>query len=93
MSGQPNTITNNFIEMISLMGKRNVYIEWPTLIPELSAHITSQNNVNCKFALECVKKICKKYRFMFGSDALNSEMNYIIENLSNQLIESLIKAI
>jgi hypothetical protein len=30
---------------------------------------------------------------MFGSDALNSEMNYIIENLSNQLIESLIKAI
>ncbi len=30
---------------------------------------------------------------MFGSDALNSEMNYMIENLSNQLIESLIKAI
>jgi hypothetical protein len=30
---------------------------------------------------------------MFGSDALNSEMNYMIENLSNQLIEILIKAI
>ena len=93
MSGQPDTITNNFIEMISLMGKRNVYIEWPNLVPELSAHITSQNNFSCKLALKCVKKICKKYRFMYSSDALYNEMNYMIENLSNQLIESLIKAI
>lgn len=83
MAGQPNTITNNFIEMISLMGKRNVYTEWPNLIPELSTHITPQNHVHCKLALECIKKICKKYRFMFRSDALYNEMNYMIESLSN----------
>jgi len=79
--------------MISLMGKRNVYTEWPNLVPELCTHIASQNDFNCKLALECVKKICKKYRFMFRSDALYNEMNYMIENLSNQLISSLIKAI
>jgi len=33
MSGQPNTITKNFIEMISLMGKSNVNTEWPDLVP------------------------------------------------------------
>jgi len=93
MTGLTNTITNNFIEIISLMGKRNVYIEWPNLIPELSKNIESQNNVNCKLALECVKKICKKYRFMFRSDALYNEMNYMIESLSNELISSLIQAI
>jgi hypothetical protein len=75
MSGQPNTITNNFIEMISLMGKRNVKIEWSSLLLELLEHIKSQNNVNCKLALECVKKICKNYRPTPGSKTLYSEMN------------------
>lgn len=82
MSGQTKAITNNFLEMISLMGKRNVQTEWYSLIPELAQHIMSQNMQNCKLALECVKKICKKYRFMFRSDALYMEMNYIIEQLS-----------
>ena len=42
-----------------------------------------------KLSLEAIKKICKKYRFMFRSDALYTEMNYMIENLSQLLIESL----
>ena len=33
-----------------------------------------------------MRKICKKYRYMFRSDALYSEMNYIIENLSVHLL-------
>lgn len=37
-------------------------------------------------ALEAVKKICKKYRYMFRSDDLYREMNYMIENLSEQLL-------
>jgi len=29
-------------------------------------------------ALEAIKNICKKYRYMFRSDDLYREMNYII---------------
>lgn len=36
--------------------------------------------------MECIKKICKKYRFMFRSDALYTEMNYMIQNLSEILL-------
>ena len=39
-----------------------------------------------RYALEAMRKICKKYRYMFRSDALYSEMNYIIENLSGHLL-------
>ena len=39
-----------------------------------------------RYALEAMKKICKKYRYMFRSDALYSEMNYMITTLSIHLI-------
>jgi hypothetical protein len=39
-----------------------------------------------RYALEGMKKICKKYRYMFRSDALYSEMNYMIEHLSGHLL-------
>lgn len=38
------------------------------------------------YCLEAIKKICKKYRYMFRSDALYTEMNYMIENLSGVLL-------
>jgi len=41
-------------------------------------------------SLECIKKICKKYRFMFRSDALYTEMNYMIDNVSPHLLNNLI---
>ena len=43
-----------------------------------------------KRSLEAIKKICKKYRYMFRSDDLYREMNYMIENLSPILLQSLI---
>ena len=69
------------------MGKRYVQNEWPTLIPELSAFLNidpakPHNLASSKLALEAIKKICKKYRFMFRCDDLYREMNYMIENLS-----------
>lgn len=39
-----------------------------------------------RYSLEAVKKICKKYRYMFRSDNLYSEMNYIIDALSTHLL-------
>ena len=55
-------------------------------MPELSRHLGSGNLANSRIALECIKKICKKYRFMFRSDALYTEMNYMIEHISPFLI-------
>lgn len=74
------------------MGKRNVHTEWPALIPELANHLGGSDLGNCKLALECIKKICKKYRFMFRSDALYTEMNYMISSLSNHLLSALMNA-
>lgn len=68
------------------MSKRYVQTEWPNLIPELTSHLNSGNFVNSRVALECIKKICKKYRFMFRSDPLYLEMLYMIDNLSPSLI-------
>ena len=42
-----------------------------------------------KTVFECVKKICKKYRYMFRSDELYLEMNYVIENFSAHMINAL----
>ena len=46
------------------------------------------NNPNLiKLGLEAFKKICKKYRFMFRSDALYEEINFMIESLSVDLLQ------
>jgi hypothetical protein len=68
------------------MGKRHVDTEWPTLVPELNSHLMGNDLNHIKVALECVKKICKKYRFMFRSDALYTEMNYVIFHFSSALL-------
>ena len=57
--------------------------EWPTLFPSLISQLTSSSDPKVyKTVFECVKKITKKYRYMFRSDDLYTEMNYVIENLS-----------
>jgi hypothetical protein len=91
-------ITQQFLEIVSLMGKRFVQTEWPTLIPELAQYLNisqtqPHNLANSKLALEAIKKICKKYRYMFRSDLLYSEMNYMIEHLSGHLLANLIYAV
>lgn len=77
------------------MSKRFVQTEWPQLIPELSEYLSAQTTSpeNARRALEAIKKICKKYRYMFRSDDLYREMNYIIETLSPLLLGSLIVSI
>ena len=75
-----------------MMSKRFVQTEWPELIPELSEHLNTQTTSpeNARRALEAIKKICKKYRYMFRSDDLYREMNYMIGTLSPLLLNSLI---
>lgn len=80
------------------MGKRFVQTEWSSLIPELAQYLQidpqkPDNLRHSKLALEAIKKICKKYRYMFRSDLLYSEMNYMIENLSAHLLGNLINAV
>jgi hypothetical protein len=71
------------------MGKRHVQTEWSSLIPELNSHLVSGNIANIVVSLETIKKISKKYRYMFRSDALYTEMNYMIESLSQNLLNNL----
>lgn len=57
------------------MGKRHVHTAWTNLIPDLCKYLSdpsepSSNIEQSKLALEAIKMICKKYRFMFRSDAL-----------------------
>ena len=83
-------LTNIMLEIISTMARRYVQKEWPELFPSLIAQLKQQqdpNVVNTVFS--CVKKICKKYRYMFRCDALYTEMNYVIELFSQTLIDTL----
>lgn len=83
-------LTSLILEIIGLMGRRYVQVEWPSLFPSLIAQLTgSQDPKIYKTVFECVKKITKKYRYMFRSDELYTEMNYVIENLSQHMINSL----
>ena len=86
-----NKIQNAVSEVIALMGRKYVQQEWPQLFTGIVNHLTSSNDLTTfKTVFECVKKICKKYRYQFRSDALFTEMNYVIENLSEHMIKTLI---
>jgi len=93
MGSTDKRIADIFLEIISLMSKRYVQNDWPNLITELMQNMKSGDLHKIKLALEAIKKICKKYRFMFRSDALYTEMNYMIENLSELLIQNLMTAV
>jgi hypothetical protein len=41
MVSSPKIFAEQFLEMISLMSKRWVQIEWPTLLPELISYLSS----------------------------------------------------
>ena len=69
------------------MAKYFVHTDWPNLVPELQQHINgTQDPFVIRQCFEVFKKICKKYRFLFRSDNLYSEMNYMIEQLSNMVL-------
>jgi len=83
-------LTNTLMEIIGIMGRRYVQKEWPNLFPNLIELLqTHQDLVSYKTVFECVKKICKKYRYMFRSDDLYLEMNYVIEKFSPCLMSAL----
>ena len=87
MGSTDEKIAALLLECISLMSKRYVQKDWASLIPELATHLQNQQApLGMKRALEAIKKICKKYRYMFRSDDLYREMNYMIENLSPILL-------
>lgn len=72
------------------MARRYVQKDWPSLFPNLIEKLsTHQDLAAYKTVFECVKKICKKYRYMFRSDDLYLEMNYVIEKFSDSLLNSL----
>ena len=88
------TLTNIFLEIISIMARRYVQNEWPQLFPSLIEQLNTQQDPNMmNTVFGCVKKICKKYRYMFRSDALYTEMNYVIELFSQHLINTLAKCV
>ena len=93
MGIQDDKLAALLLECIALMSKRFVQKEWPALIPEICNHLQGEDTSNIKKGLEAIKKISKKYRYMFRSDDLYSEMNYIIENVSPILLTNLINAV
>jgi len=90
MGSPDDRIAALLLESISLMSKRFVQKDWPALVPELASYLQQQQSMQSqKRALEAIKKICKKYRYMFRSDDLYREMNYMIENLSPLLLNNI----
>jgi len=72
------------------MGRKYVQNEWPELFTSLINYLVNSTDMSVfKTVFECVKKICKKYRYMFRSDSLYLEMNYVIDNLSAHMIRAL----
>ena len=80
MLTQPKKISDQILEAISIMAKYFVQTDWPNLVPELQQNINNATDpVIIRQCFEVFKKICKKYRFLFRSDNLYTEMNYMIE--------------
>ena len=87
MLSQTKKIADQILEAISIMAKYFVQTEWPNLVPELQQTITNtQDPAIIRQCFEVFKKICKKYRFLFRSDNLYSEMNYMIGELSGLIL-------
>jgi len=91
-SGQTK-LTNLYLEMISIMSRRYFQLEWPNLFPKLTEYLQSPDMNTIKTCFECVKKICKKYRFMFRSDDLFREIIYVDSAMSSFILKSLTKCV
>ena len=77
------------------MAKYFVQNDWPKLVPELISNIQSASDpAIIRSCFEVFKKICKKYRFLFRSDDLYTEMNYMVDALGELIIlQSTVSAI
>ena len=88
-SVQKTRLAKQIIEMISIMARRYVQKTWPTLFPQLLEQLNNQDLGRYRATFECIKKICKKYRYMNRSDDLYREMLYVIETVSEHLVGTL----
>jgi hypothetical protein len=77
-------LTNLYLEMISTMSRRYLQNEWPSLFPRLTQpqYLGSSDLNTVRTVFDCVKKVCKKYRYMFRSDDLFREILYVDEAIS-----------
>jgi hypothetical protein len=68
-----------FREIIVSLGMVNLHTEWPELVIHLTEGIKCDNDQIILNILETFNTTFKKYRHLFRSDGLYSEMNFIIQ--------------
>lgn len=85
-------LLNMIVEIVSIVSRRYVQSDWPKLFPSLIEYLKDhQSDFEIqKTVFECVKSICKKYRYMIKSEDLILEINYVIEIFSPHLVDSLV---
>ncbi|XXQ36104.1 Importin N-terminal domain-containing protein [Plasmodiophora brassicae] len=76
-------------ETLAIIAESDFPAEWPQLLPELIAHISSPDYHKVRAVLQCCNTMFKPYRYRSKSDALWTQIKYVLVNFSQPLLETM----
>ncbi|KAH7046686.1 CAS/CSE protein [Macrophomina phaseolina] len=78
MISQPPSIQSQLGEAISTIAESDFYERWEGLVPDLKSRLTADNPVVNNGVLQVAHSIFKRWRPLFRSDDLYTEINFVL---------------
>ncbi|RKF60712.1 Importin alpha re-exporter [Erysiphe neolycopersici] len=86
----PGSLQTQLGETISLIADSDFWTKWDTLVDDLVSRLTSDNPKVNAGVLEVAHSIFKRWRPLFASDALYTEINHVLEKFGQPYLQLLI---
>ncbi|KAF2837114.1 Cse1-domain-containing protein [Patellaria atrata CBS 101060] len=86
MISVPQTLQTQLGEVISLIADSDFYERWETLVDDLVSRLTTDNAIVNNGVLQVAHSIFKRWRPLFRSDQLYTEINHVLSKFSHPLL-------
>ncbi|KAF5879233.1 putative chromosome segregation protein cse1 protein [Botrytis fragariae] len=89
MVSVPNSIQAQLGEAISIIAESDFWDRWDTLVDDLVSRLTPNNAKINNGVLEVAHSIFKRWRPLFASDALYTEVNHVLSKFGQPFVQLL----
>ncbi|RKF55093.1 Importin alpha re-exporter [Golovinomyces cichoracearum] len=90
MISVPASLQSQLGEAISLIADSDFWTKWDTLVDDLVSRLTTDNPKVNAGVLEVAHSIFKRWRPLFASDALYTEINHVLHRFGQPFVQLLI---
>lgn len=85
--GTPDNVSLILSDVCELIARDNFPEKWPNFVPDLIEGLKQNDPIITMRVFRTFSPVMKKIRYMYRTDALYTQINYVIENFAPYLTE------